>query len=73
MDLLVFMNSVFNPLFYYWRISDFRRSVRRLLGKCKRRMTFQEKSETTYAVTVPRSEEPTGVTAGNEVSGFDIA
>ena len=39
-DLLVFMNSVFNPLFYYWRIPDFRRFVRRLLGKCKRRMTF---------------------------------
>ena len=73
-DLLVFMNSVFNPLFYYWRIPEFRRSVRRLLRKFKRRMTFNEKSESsTYAVTAPRSEEPTSVTAGSGTGGFDIA
>lgn len=34
-DTLVFMNSVFKPLLYYWRLPNFRRAVRKLLRRRK--------------------------------------
>ena len=77
-DLLVFMNSVVNPLFYYWRIPDFRRAIQDILRKCSRqlKLTAVEPDHSTSAentdTTNTRPVEPTGLVSESTLAGCDI-
>ena len=74
-DLLVLMNSVFNPLLYYWRIPDFRRAIRDVLrrGRCPLKNSGEELELSTSAACGDNANthpvEPTNFAVESEDAG----
>ena len=67
-DLLVFMNSVVNPLLYFWRIPNFRRAVRDMFkrGRPKSRVGLGDSK------TSANTEDPTSTRVESGTGGVDL-